>query len=160
MYYDMAVAATSSSSAGAQSTGAAARILASGTPSVSIRGCYAAARGGTAGGGILRCITATTAFATCNASTYTPARRNPNYAAAASSYLTACNCSQLAPAAGAERFAVGFAQTGGMGGWVAIEPDAAVTLLTGGGANGNAEFSPIANAASVTYDFTIEFCEF
>jgi hypothetical protein len=102
----------------------------------------------------MRVITAGTAQSS-SGSSFTPSKRNPNSAAATTSAMTGTTCSQ----ANTERTAIGFAQTGGMGGWVAIEPDAAIYLQGGGGANGNAEFTTIANASSVTFDFTIEFAE-
>lgn len=153
-YYDASLASTTSGTGGSQATACALKLLSGTSVSAALKGCYAAARGGTAGGGILRAIAAATAQSS-SGSTFTLAKRNPNSAAATTSAMSATTCSQTAT----ERFAVGFAQTGGMGGWVAIEPDAAVILLAGGGANGNMEFSPIANAASVTYDVTVELSE-
>jgi hypothetical protein len=154
MYYDLSSQGTTSATAGSQTTSAHAKLLTGTGVSASIRGVYAAARGGTAGGGIFRVITAGTAMDS-GGSTATLQKRNSNYATAATSAMTAVTCAQTAN----ERTAVGFAQTGGMGGWVAIEPDAAILLQGGGGANGNAEFPTIANAASVTFDFTIELAE-
>ncbi len=153
-YYEISTNSTTSGTAGSQATASALKLLTGTGVACDVKGIYAAARGGTAGGGIFRMITAGTAQSS-SGSTATPAKRNPNNATATTSAMTATTCSQTAT----ERTAIGFAQTGGMGGWVAIEPDAAIRLLGGGGANGNAEFSPIANAASVTYDFTVEFSE-
>ena len=154
MYYDLSSSSTTSASAGSQSTSCAAKILTGTAVSAALKGVYAAARGGTAGGGILRVITAGTAQSS-SGSSFVLNKRNSNYATAVTSAMTATTCSQTAT----ERTAVGFAQTGGMGGWVAIEPDAAILLQGGGGANGNAEFTTIANAASVTFDYTVELSE-
>lgn len=154
MYYDLASNSTTSSSAGSQSTSCAAKLLTGTGVGAGIRGVYAAARGGTAGGGIMRVITAGTAQSS-SGSSFVLNKRNSNFPTATTSAMTATTCSQTAT----QRFAVGFAQTGGMGGWVAIEPDAEVLLQAGGGANGNAEFTTIANAASVTFDYTVELAE-
>jgi hypothetical protein len=154
MYYELSSNSTTSSSAGSQSTSCAAKLLTGTGVSAAVKGVYAAARGGTAGGGILRVFTAGTAQSS-SGSTATLQKRNSNYATAVTSAMTATTCSQTSN----ERTAVGFAQTGGMGGWVAIEPDAAILLQAGGGANGNAEFTTIANAASVTFDYTVELSE-
>lgn len=155
MYYDVTSNSTTSSSAGSQSTSCAAKLLTGTGVNAGVRGVYAAARGGTAGGGIMRVLTAGTAQSS-SGSTATLQKRNSNYATATTSAMTATTCSQTST----QRISIGFAQTGGMGGWVAIEPDAQVTLQSGGGANGNAEFTTIANAASVTFDYTIELAEY
>ena len=42
---------------------------------------------------------------------------------------------------------------------MAIEPDDAMTLKGGGGANGNLETSTIAGLASIVMDYTIDFRE-
>src|SRR5262245_13242872 len=116
-------------------------------------GLYGACRFGTAGGAQIRLKpfgTASTA-----GSGVTPAKRHPSFPAAS---LTAFS----GPTAGATptvRLTVGLAQTGGTGGWVAIEPGAAISLLANGGANGNLDVYSIANGASVPIDFTVEHSE-
>ena len=59
------------------------------------------------------------------------------------------------------RLTVGFAQTGGMGGWVPVTPQDAIQLMVGGGFNQpvDIEFWSQASNASVTYDLTVEFGE-
>jgi hypothetical protein len=55
---------------------------------------------------------------------------------------------------------VGFAQTGGQGGWVALEPDHAITLLGGtAGTNTNLEIGSLAVGTSQLVDITNEFNE-
>ena len=54
---------------------------------------------------------------------------------------------------------MGFAQTGGMGGWVALENDHAVLLKPNGGADGNAEVSSRADAISQKIRVTLELSE-
>lgn len=154
MYYDLTVSATTSSSAGSQATSSPAKLLTGTAVTAQVKGIYAAARMSTAGGGIVRAITAGTAQSS-SGSTFTLSKRNSNFPAATTSAMTATTCSQTATL----RVGVGFAQTGGMGGWVAIEPDAAIQLVSGGSANGNIEFGHIANTASVTYDLAVELSE-
>ena len=54
---------------------------------------------------------------------------------------------------------VGFAQTGGQGGWVALERDHAVTLSPNGGANGNVQFDSFTATASQALQVSVEFGE-
>lgn len=124
--------------------------------SARIRGIYGSAIFGTAGGAQLRVVTCATA-GTGGTST-TPSKRNPNNPAAS---LTALNDATAITPGGTpvQRLAVGIAQTGGNGGWVALEPDASITLLPNAGANGNAEIGSYCNAASVPLSITTEFCE-
>lgn len=58
-----------------------------------------------------------------------------------------------------QRLAIGLAQTGGQGGWAALEADDAITLQPNGGAAGNLELWSIANAASVPLDLQVEHSE-
>ncbi len=54
---------------------------------------------------------------------------------------------------------VGCAAPGGAGGWMAIEPDDAMTLKAAGGANGNIESSSIAGLASIVVDYSFDWRE-
>lgn len=54
---------------------------------------------------------------------------------------------------------VGFAQTGGQGGWVALELDDSYQMAPGGGAQGNLEVGSKAATASVSFDATINMQE-
>jgi hypothetical protein len=54
---------------------------------------------------------------------------------------------------------VGFAQTGGQGGWVALEDADAISLAPNAGANGNLEVASFASTASVTFDASLRFKE-
>lgn len=51
--------------------------------------------------------------------------------------------------------AVGVAQTGGMGGWVALEVDDAYAMAPNAGANGQMELGSKANSAAVLIDVTM-----
>ena len=155
-YFDVSASLTSGTSAGSATSGGI-RLLTGTAVQALVKGIYVGTRSGTAGGGQHRVITAATALSSAGSTGITPSKRNPNtpYAAAttsAASGHTHANSATL-------RLSVGTAQTGGMGGWVAIEPDAAITLLAGGGANGNLETVAFYNAASMAYDITVEFNE-
>jgi len=56
-------------------------------------------------------------------------------------------------------FAIGFAQTGGQGGWVALERDNAQTLNPNGGANGNLKFDSFTATASQALEVSCQFLE-
>lgn len=121
-----------------------------------IMGVYGAARFGTAGGAVMYGVRAGTAGTGGTANT--PAKRNPNARAADTTAFD--DATAITPGATPiQQLSVGIAQTGGQGGWVALEVDHAPTLLANGGANGNFEFATKANAASVTFDPLIEIQE-
>lgn len=154
-YFDISTSFTANSAAGTQSTQAHIRLLTGSNVPALVKGCYVGARSGTAGGGQVRIITAGTAMSS-QGTGFTPTKRNPNSQAATTSAATATTCQGATTTV---RTSIGVAQTGGMGGWVAIEPDAAILLISGGGANGNAEIASVFNAASIVFDLTAEFSE-
>lgn len=158
MYYDLSSSFTGSG-AGVTSTQDHYRIVTNATVPAQIKGLYAAARMSTAGGGfaILWHGTATTS---AGGTTITARPRNAAFASAVSCTLTTLGCAS-AQATANKRVTVGFAQTGGMGGWVAIEPDAAVICSAGAGgvANAYAQVASFCNLASVSMDLTVEFSE-
>lgn len=151
-FYDLNMAATSNGSANTE-TDHMRLLTVANQETAKIVGLYGAARHGTAGGAQLRFKT----FATASSagSSQTPAKRHPSFPAASTTAFTT-------PTAGSTptvRLTVGLAQTGGTGGWVALEPSAAITLLANGGANGNGDIYSIANGTSVAIDFTAELSE-
>lgn len=151
-YYDVNVATTTNGTAATEND--EIRALTVANQSIArLMALYGASRFGTAGGALLRVKTFGTASTV--GSGKTPGKRNPNAPAASTTFFTG-------PTAGATpvvRMSVGVAQAGGMGGWMALEPDHALALLPNGGANGNADVFSIANATSVTLDFTLEIAE-
>ena len=155
-YYDVALPITTNGSTNTQSTGPHLTLRTGTNIDAEIRGVFVAARGtGTAGSGAIRVMTYATATSS-SGTTVTPAKRNPNFAAATTSALS----SQTGPGSTpTTRFQIGFSQTGGSNGWVPYEPDAALVLLAGGGANGNADVNSITTSASITCDLAVEFCE-
>jgi hypothetical protein len=121
-----------------------------------IMGLYGAARFGTAGGSLLQLIRGGAAGS--GGTALTPAKRNPNSRACD---LTAFHDGTAITAGTTPvvQHSVGVAQTGGMGGWVALERDHGFSMLPNGGANGNAEVASKANSASVVIEATVEHCE-
>src|SRR5207253_1281045 len=58
-----------------------------------------------------------------------------------------------------QRVSIGFAQTGGMGGWVATEPTAKVQLMPNGASPIDVEITSIANGTTLPIEITLEFGE-
>jgi hypothetical protein len=109
---------------------------------------YGTARSGTAGGGSLRIKTFTTP--STGGTSYTLNKKNPNNPAAQTTAF-------YTPTAGGTpvvRLAVGLAQTGGQGGYLAPTLPDSIDLLANGGANGNLDIFSIFNAASIALDIS------
>lgn len=124
-------------------------------PMLRIIGLYGSARFGTAGGGSLYVVRpgAVGSGGTAN----TPEKRNPAYAAASSSWFDDATAI-TAGTTPKQQLSVGVAQTGGQGGWVALEVDHAIALPPAAASTG-LEVASKFNAASVTFDATIEIQE-
>jgi hypothetical protein len=115
-----------------------------------------AARFGTAGGATLRFVRPGTIGSGGTANT--PSKRNPNSRAADTTAFD--DTTAITPGATPViQMYVGVAQTGGHGGWVAIELDAAFAMTPNAGAGGQAEIASMANASSVVIDPTIGLME-
>lgn len=155
-YYDVYRAHTTNSSANTCSW--AIRLLTvANQPTMKIVGLIAASRFGTAGGGQIRLRT--TATNTDGGGTsYTPAKRNSSNPTVNTTAFTDATAI-TAGGAVTEHISVGFAQTGGTGGWTALDGDHAMNLNANGGVNGAATVASFATTASVTMDITVEFSE-
>ncbi len=116
-----------------------------------IMGLSGAARFGTAGGAILRLIRPGAAGS--GGTAHTPSEANPDTPAADTTVFddTSAITAGTSPVTVGS---VGVAQTGGQGGWVALETDMGKAMKPNGGANGNLEIASVANAASVSVDIT------
>lgn len=121
-----------------------------------IMGLFVNARFGTAGGGLLALIRGGAAGSGGTANT--PNKKNPNARAADTTWFDDATAI-TAGTTPLEQLTVGFAQTGGQGGWVALEVDDAPVMLPNGGANGNLEVASFTPTASVTFDATVDFQE-
>ncbi|HYB92386.1 MAG TPA: hypothetical protein VEC38_15220 [Candidatus Binataceae bacterium] len=127
-------------------------------PQCNIFSIMGAARMTSAGGVILRVKQWTTSASTGGTSA-TPVKRNPNNPSASTTVFT--DASSITAGSGGPSYpiSIGLPATGGMGGWVAIDPDDAITLLANGGATGNADLLSISGLVSVNLDATVLFSE-
>lgn len=161
MYYDFGqngkVSTITTSGTANTETARAMLLTQSAKPSANITGVFANAQGSTAGGGFLACATFATAGAVGTGTAQTPGKKNPNEPAS----QVLCTTGTFTAGSGTrtDRITVGFAQTGGQGGWIAVTPDAALVLFSGGGATGYGEFRDLANAASQQFSYEIEWFE-
>lgn len=124
--------------------------------SAGIRAVYGTCRFGTAGGAGLRLKTAATAGS--GGTSRVPAKRHSSFPAAG--LVCTDNGTTLTPGTTlTQRLAIGMAQTGGQGGWCAMEPQEAIGLKPNAGANGNAELYSIATGVTVPLDVMVVHAE-
>lgn len=118
-----------------------------------IMGVYANARFSTAGGGMLALIrggaAGTGGTANVPSKTDTYGERAADLTALDDGSAITAGTTPL------QQKTIGVAQTGGQGGWVALEDSDALSLAPNGGANGNMELASFFSTASVTFDATI-----
>ena len=156
-YYDLTRQITTNGSAGTESSHLWGKTAAN-QETVGISGIYIASRFGTAGGAQLRAKdnSGTTAS---GGTAQTPRPRNIRGAPAAQS-IWANDATAITPGATlTPRVSIGFAQTGGMGGWVATEPTAKLQMMPNATNPVDMEFTSLATSASVTAELTVEFGE-
>lgn len=122
-----------------------------------IMGVFGNARFGTAGGGMLALIKG--GAAGTGGTAVVPALKNKYAQRAADTTAFSDATAITAGTTPLVQQTIGIAQTGGQGGWVALETDDAHALAPNGGANGNAELASFFPTASVTFDATIDFTE-
>jgi hypothetical protein len=128
-------------------------------------GLYGGAKGTTAGGGMLRVERSTgaasggSAIAAPNGEAGVGMRRNPDAPTSMTTIFTEAT-SITSGTTPVTQLSVAFAQTGGQGGWVALDPDHAVTLKSGGAAaSGHMVIQSLAAAASIPVEITGEYQE-
>jgi hypothetical protein len=133
-------------------------VTAANQETVGIYGFYCAARFNTAGGGALRMKECTATIATGGtAQTAKPKNRRGSVAAQSTwkddtTAITAGGTTNI-------RISVGFAQTGGMGGYVPIVPTSAFQMMPNGANPIDVEFATAAATASVNVDITVDIGE-
>ena len=125
---------------------------------MNIVGLYLASRFGTAGGAQARIKTNSTGSATGGVS-QVPAARNLRYGVAAQSLWTNAGTAIGVGSSLTVRMTVGFAQTGGMGGWIPITPQDGIQMMPNAANPADIEFTVLATSASVTGDMTVELSE-
>ena len=155
--YDLQRSTTTNGSANTESTHLWGKTVAN-QETVSILGIYAAGRGSTAGGGQIRLKDNTGTTASGGTSqTALPKNRRGNVAAQSTWFNDA---SAITPGGTLlVRLSVGFAQTGGMGGYVPITPQDAIQMMPNVTNPVDVEVLSIASATSVPVDITVEIGE-
>ena len=156
-FYDINRATTSNGSANTETSHLWGQTVAN-QETTAIYGVYGASRFATAGGGQLRVKDNTGTVASGGtATTPTPKNRRGNPAA-----QSAWKNDATAITAGGTlivRLSVGFAQTGGMGGYVPIVPGAAIQLMPNATNPVDVEITSDMATASVTFDLTVDIGE-
>jgi hypothetical protein len=156
-YYDLAQAVTTNGSAGTENTMMVGATVAN-QETVSLVGLYLASRFGTAGGGQARIKTNSGSAATGGA-VQLPQARNLRGNVAAQSVWKNGAVTITAGTVLQTRMTVGFAQTGGMGGWIPIVPQDAIQLMPNATNPVDVELTNLASSTSVTADMTLEIGE-
>ena len=156
-YYDINRALSSNVTPGTESTHLWAKTAAN-QETLGISQVIAAARFGTAGGAQVR-VKHNTGTTASGGTSQTPSPRNLRGDPAAQSIWAndasaITNGTILVP-----RLTFGFAQTGGTGGWVAIEPKDKIQMMPAATNPVDVEITSLATTASVTFDLTAEFSE-
>jgi len=160
MYYDVGQRAITTNASANTETVRVQFISGSQKPTVNLTGVFANAVGSSAGGGVFTGSTFGTAGSVGSGTAVTPNKKNPNNAASGT-VVNNNSGGALTGGSGTRsvRITVGFAQTGGQGGWMALTPDAAIAVLANGGTNGYLEFADLANGTSQTFNYELEWYE-
>lgn len=155
-YYDVTRETTTNSTTQTLSTHLRGVTVAN-QETVSIVGLYGVGRHATAGGGYIMGIRPATAGS--GGTGTTPGESNPNTPAAQSAWTN--DASAITPGGTPQtQIIAGIAQTGGQGGWVALEKDMGKKLLPGAAAaTGNFEVGSKAVGTSVPIVVQLDFCE-
>lgn len=156
-FYDITRATQTNGSANTETTHLAGKTVAN-QETVGIYGAYATARSNTAGGASLRLKDNTgTVFSGGTATTPNPKNRRGN-PAAQSTWVN--DATAITPGLTLlVRCAVGFAQTGGMGGYVPPTQQAAVQMMPNTTNPVDVEVTSIAATASINFDLTVDIGE-
>lgn len=125
---------------------------------VGVSGLYVSGRGGTAGGATVR-LKHNTGTIASGGTAQTPSPRNLRGNVAAQSTWKN-DATAITPGTTlVQRVSIGFAQTGGMGGWVATEPTAKVQMMPNGASPIDVEVTSIANGTTLPIEITLELGE-
>lgn len=155
-YYDVNAGGHTSNGSAGTILGHLRAVTIANQETVAVKGIFLASRFSTAGGAQLRVnVPGTTGTA---GTAITPQPRNLRGNPAAQSTWSK-ETIVLGTGTILTRLTVGFAQTGGMGGWVPVEAGDAIQMMPNTTNPNSLEFSSIAATASVTFDMTVEFSE-
>ena len=156
-FYDLSRSVTSNAAAGTASTHLWGKTIAN-QETLGIYGAYAASRFGTAGGAQLRALTNTGVTASGGTSQVPQARNLRGSVAAQSTWFNDGTAITVGTTL-TQRLSIGFAQTGGMGGWVPVVPGDAFQMMPNALSPVDVEWVSAASAAAVTLDVTLELGE-
>lgn len=156
-FYDLNRAETTNASGNTESTHFYGKTVAN-QETVGIYGLFAASRFATAGGAQLRVKTNTGVVASGGTS-QTPFPKNSRGNPAAQSTWFNDGATITVGTTLTPRLSVGFAQTGGMGGYVPIVPTAAIQMMPNSLNPVDVEITSDAATASVTFDLTLDIGE-
>ena len=159
-YYDMGTTGSATTDGTTQTEAVHLAMLTTASGNVvRITQVLAQARHTTAGGAAIRIKHTGGLFSGGGAITPTPRQASTGAQAAAVSCFST-GSALTAGTAPVIRQQFGFAQTGGTGGWTAVEPDDAIQLLPKTTSTfGNAEFHSIAIGTAVPFGLSVEFSE-
>lgn len=163
LYYDVVRATSTNGTTLTETTHLWAHTLAQAAASVSldvaIKQVAVTARSGTAGGGTVRCKYNSGAVAS-GGTAQTPGQRGGGRASLVASSVWANDASAItAGGTLVTRLAIGFAQTGGQGGWVPLEAADSLYMATNAANPVDVEFTSLAVGTGVPIDLTVEFSE-
>jgi hypothetical protein len=155
-YYDLNRALTSNAGAGTESTHFWGKTAAN-QETVGISQVIAAGRFGTAGGAQIR-VKQNTGTTASGGTVQTALPKNMRDIAAQSVWASDAAAITIGTTL-LTRLTFGFAQTGGTGGWVAIEAKDKIQMMPGTTNPVDVEITSLATSVSVTFDLTVEFSE-
>lgn len=156
-YYDINRITATAASGGTEANHIGIKTIAN-QETVGISGLYVSGRGGTAGGATVR-LKHNTGTVYAGGTATTPSPRNLRGAVAAQASAVQDNASITPGTTLVQRISIGFAQTGGMGGWVATEPTAKVQMMPNTTNPVDVEVTSMANGATLPIELTMEFGE-
>lgn len=156
-FYDLNHPETSNGSANVESIHMWGKTIAN-QETLGIFGIYAASRFATAGGGQLR-LRDNTGTTASGGTSQVPIPRNRRGNPAAQSQWQNDGSAITSGATQLVRLTVGFAQTGGMGGYIPIVPNAAVQMMPNATNPVDVEIGSVCATASVTFDLTVDIGE-
>ena len=155
-FYDINRTTTSNASAGTETSHLWGKTVAN-QETVSIMSAYAAGKFGTAGGAALR-IKQNSGTVASGGTAQTPLPKNARLPAAASTWFN----DATAITAGTTllvRMSIGFAQTGGMGGFVPVVPGDALQMMANSLNPVDVEVTSVASGSSVPFEATLGILE-
>jgi hypothetical protein len=156
-FYDINRVTATAASGGTETTHLWGNTIAN-QETLTISGLYITCRGGTAGGGTMR-LKHNTGTIASGGTAKTPSPRNLRGSVAAQSVWKDDTTTITAGTTLVQRVSIGFAQTGGTGGWVATEPQAKIQMMPNGASPIDVEVTSISNGTTAPIDFFLEIGE-